>query len=150
MSGCATALYDDAMTWDKRATTRRAADWDDRSNPAPDAHVIYLGLVPEAEQAGASEAEPLRIGDRFLLKRGETLTFGRGERCNVIIRSDDLSRAHALLAFIPGMQGKLVLIDLESKSGCWVDGKQAPLFELTPGAEFALARTYRFRYQPAY
>ncbi len=135
------------MSWDKRATTRR------QGAPEPERaagmYIVYLGTVHEAAAAGVTDGASLRVGDAFRLLPGAAITFGRSELCEVTIQSDQLSRAHALITFLPGNGTELALVDLQSRNGTWVRDHEAPVHHVGPGAEFILARAFRFRCQPA-
>ena len=58
-----------------------------------------------------------------------------------------LSRVHAVLAFVPVAEGQLVLADLDSRNGTWVDDRPTSVSFLGLGEEFCLAKAYRFRFQ---
>jgi len=135
------------MSWDKRATTRRAG------TPAPDRaagmYIVYLGIATEAAAAGVSDGGALRVGDAFRLLPGVAITFGRSELCEVTIQSEQLSRSHALITFLPGDGTELALVDLKSRNGTWVESNDGPVHHVGPGAEFTLAKAFRFRCQPA-
>jgi pSer/pThr/pTyr-binding forkhead associated (FHA) protein len=72
--------------------------------------------------------------------------FGRGAECDVAINSGQLSRVHAMIAFVPVAEGRLLLIDADSRNGTWVNDQQTAVSYLDTGAEFTLARAYRFRF----
>jgi pSer/pThr/pTyr-binding forkhead associated (FHA) protein len=134
------------MSWDSKATVRRSGN-----EPARRAgmHVVYLGLTQDAQHQGITEAGELRVGDSFRLLPGAAITFGRGHLCEVTIPSEQLSRAHAMISFVPGDEVGLVLVDLRSRNGTWVKDRSASVHHLSSGAEFNLARAFRFRCQPA-
>ncbi len=111
------------------------------------ATLSYLGLDPEAETAGVPDAAPLRPGDLFHVAPGGVLSFGRGSECDVCIASGQLSRVHCLVAFVPVGEGRLVLVDLKSRNGTWVEGQSAPVANIAVGEVFTLARAYRFRFE---
>ena len=135
------------MSWDKRATTRRPGAPEPKR--AAGMYIVYLGIVGEAVSAGVTDAAALRVGDAFRLLPGAAITFGRSELCEVTIPSDQLSRAHALITFLPGSGTELALVDLRSRNGTWVREHQAPVHHVGPGGEFTLAKAFRFRCQPA-
>ena len=112
-------------------------------------YIVYVGLSDEAAKQGVDEPRGLRVGDSFRLLPGSAITFGRSRLCEVTIEDERLSRAHALLSFLPGDESKLMLVDLMSRTGTWVDGRSAPVQTIEPGAELVLAKSYRFRVQPA-
>jgi pSer/pThr/pTyr-binding forkhead associated (FHA) protein len=134
------------MSWDSRATVRRPGNAPSRGAGM---YIVYVGLTESAEGDGLDRPTSMRVGDSFRLLPGAAITFGRSELCEVTIPSQQLSRAHALISFVPGNGAELLLVDLGSRNGTWVDGRGAPVQRIQPGAEFTLARAYRFRVQPA-
>jgi hypothetical protein len=130
-------------SWDKRKTTRRSD-----STLVEQADLVYLGVVPDAAAEGVSDDCGLSVGDRLRLRRGHAYTIGRSALCDVILHCEQLSQVHALVSLLPGMDGSLALVDLQSTNGCWVEGETGPMHKLGPGDEFQLARAHRFRYQP--
>lgn len=110
------------------------------------AALAYLGVDEEAAAAGLGDGSPLRRGDVFHIMPGSVLWLGRGAECDVTIASAQLSRVHAVLAFVPVAEGQLVLADLDSRNGTWVDGQQTSISFLGVGEEFTLAKAYRFRF----
>lgn len=135
------------MSWDKRATTRRQGA--PKPERAAGMYIVYLGIVPEAAASGVTDAASLRVGDAFRLLPGAAITFGRSDLCEVTIPSDQLSRAHALITFLPGSGTELALVDLRSRNGTWMRDHAAPVHHVGPGGEFTLAKSFRFRCQPA-
>ena len=132
--------------WDKKATVRRPGNEPHRRSGV---YVVYLGLTDLAVHQSVAEPEDLRVGDSFRLLPGAAITFGRGRLCEITIGSEALSRAHAMISFAPGDDVGLVLVDLRSRNGTWVEGPSAPVHHLLPGSDFALAQTFRFRCQAA-
>ena len=49
----------------------------------------------------------------------KTITIGRGDRCNIVIDDNRVSRQHALLRIYP--LGKMEIVD-QSQNGTWVNG----------------------------
>ena len=135
------------MSWDKRATQRRPdAPVPRRSDGM---HIVYVGITEYATTAGIAEPHDLKIGDAFRLLPGAVITFGRSGLCEVTISSEEVSRAHALVSFLPGSQSHIALVDLDSRKGTWVGERTAPVQQLSAGAEFSIAKAFRFRCQPA-
>lgn len=132
------------MSWDKRATVRRPGNEARRDKGV---FIVYLGLTEQAQARGVPEPRSLRVGDSFRLLPGAAITLGRSELCEITVDTEQLSRAHALISFVPGPEPKLMLVDLLSRNGTWVEGNGAPAQSLDPGAVFSLAQAYRFRVQ---
>jgi pSer/pThr/pTyr-binding forkhead associated (FHA) protein len=112
-------------------------------------NIVYVGLTEYAVASGIGEPDDLNIGDAFRLLPGAVITFGRSGLCEVTISSDDVSRAHAMVSFLPGSQSRIALIDLDSRKGTWVGERTVPVQQLAAGAEFSIAKAFRFRCQPA-
>jgi protein-tyrosine phosphatase len=110
------------------------------------ASVVYVGVEPTAAAAGVSDASPLRHGDVFHIMPGKVIWLGRGDECDITINSGQLSRVHALLAFVPVAEGRLLLADADSRNGTWIDDEQTTVSYLAIGTEFTLAKAYRFRF----
>jgi FHA domain/Cyclin-dependent kinase inhibitor 3 (CDKN3) len=110
------------------------------------AALVYVGVDEDALNAGLKDGSPLREGDVFHVVPGKVLWLGRGGECDVCIASSQLSRVHAVVAFVPVAEGQLVLADLDSRNGTWVGDEQTSVSFLGLGDEFTLARAFRFRY----
>lgn len=110
------------------------------------ATLTYVGLEENAERAGLRDA-PLRPGDAFHVSPGGALSIGRGTENDVTIASAQLSRVHCLLLFSPAMDDHLVVADLDSRNGTWIDGREVATGFLTPGEDVVLARAFRFRFE---
>jgi len=111
------------------------------------ATVQYLGVAPEAAAAGVGDGAPLRQGDLFYIMPGRVLLLGRSADCDITISSSQLSRVHALAAFVPAAEGQLVVADLGSRNGTWIGDEPSPVAFLGPGEQFSLARAYLFRFE---
>ncbi len=136
--------YQLPVAWDKRATVRRGDTVEFRGT-----YIVYLGLTDHARSMCIGEPPRLNAGDAFRLLPGAAITFGRSELCEVTIASTHVSRAHALIAFVPGGNNYMALFDLQSRSGSWVGGRNRPLHLISDGSEFSLGKAFRFRCQPA-
>lgn len=106
----------------------------------------FVGVDEEAARAGVS-AGLLRPGDVFHLVPGASLTIGRSGACDVSIASSQLSRVHTLVAFVPVADRHLVVADLDSRNGTWIDDRECAVCFLAPGQSFALARAFRFCFE---
>jgi hypothetical protein len=67
---------------------------------------------------------------RFPLEEGSELTVGAAARCAVRLSAPDVSRAHALLT---NRGGKIIVLDLGSTNGTYVNGKRIKEAEMGPG-----------------
>jgi hypothetical protein len=67
---------------------------------------------------------------RFPLSEGSELMVGVAAHCTVRLNAVDVSRAHALLTC---QRGKVVVLDLGSTNGTFVNGRRVKETELQPG-----------------
>ena len=111
------------------------------------ATISYLGLTPEARDADVAVGAPLNDGDLFHILPGGSMTLGRDPYCDVSVQSSQLSRLHTLLAYVAVAEGQLMVADLGSRNGTWVDGEQTQVRFLATGETFSLARAYLFRFE---
>lgn len=89
------------------------------ARPLPVLHVVH-------------HPDPARIGARVLLSPGEQLTLGRRREDLGAGMLDDphLSRKHASLAWLGS---GVVVTDLDSRNGVWVNGQRVGRTSLAPG-----------------
>jgi len=106
----------------------------------------YVGLEERAMRAGIRDA-PLRPGDVFHISPGGALSLGRGSENDVVIASAQLSGVHCLVLFSPAMDDHLVVADLDSRNGTWVETAEVATGILAPGEDLVLARAFRFRFE---
>jgi protein-tyrosine phosphatase len=111
------------------------------------ATISFVGVDADALAAGVPPAAPLREGDLFHVMPGYGIWLGRGAECDVTLASTQLSRLHAMIAFVPVAEMRLVLVDLNSRNGTWIGDEQINVHFLETGDEFTLARAYRFRFE---
>ncbi len=111
------------------------------------ATLSFVGVDEVAQTAGVPSPAPLRPGDLFHILPGRGIWLGRGGECDVTLVSTQLSRLHAFVAYVPVAEGRLVLVDLNSRNGTWVDESEISVHFLETGDEFTLARAYRFRFE---
>ncbi len=111
------------------------------------ATLTFLGTDEDALSAGVPAPTPLRAGDVFHVMPGKGIWVGRGAECDITLASTQLSRLHAMLAYVPVADMRLVLVDLNSRNGTWIDEGQISVHFLETGDEFTLARAYRFRFE---
>jgi diguanylate cyclase (GGDEF)-like protein len=85
------------------------------------------------------------FGEMYKLK-GERSTLGRGERTDIRVLDDGVSREHAA---IEREGGKMVLVDLGSTNGTFCNGGRVTRHDLTDGDKISIGATtiLRFTYQ---
>jgi diguanylate cyclase (GGDEF)-like protein len=78
--------------------------------------------------------------------KGERSTLGRGERTDIRVLDDGVSREHAA---IEREGGKMVLVDLGSTNGTFCNGGRVTRHDLTDGDKISIGATtiLRFTYQ---
>jgi len=69
-------------------------------------------------------------GRTFTLKEGQTLVIGRGQESETELKDPHASRKHCLLSV---ENGAFIVVDQESASGTFVNGKQVKRHVLQPG-----------------
>ncbi|MBX3248196.1 MAG: sigma 54-dependent Fis family transcriptional regulator [Myxococcales bacterium] len=75
---------------------------------------------------------------RCIALDGRSLVLGSARDVDVTITDRHVSQRHCRLE---PTRGGVVLRDLGSRNGCWVDGQRVALIELAPGATFRIGRT---------
>ena len=85
------------------------------------------------------------FGEMYKLK-GERSTLGRGERTDIRVLDDGVSREHSA---IERDGGKMVLVDLGSTNGTFCNGGRVTRHDLTDGDKISIGATtiLRFTYQ---
>jgi diguanylate cyclase (GGDEF)-like protein len=106
--------------------------------------------VSPAPRAGGPSAYLVVIsgpsfGEMYKLK-GERSTLGRGERADIRVLDDGVSREHAA---IERDGGKMVLVDNGSTNGTFCNGTRVKRHDLTDGDKISIGATtiLRFTYQ---
>ena len=107
--------------------------------------------VTPAPRAGGGPSAYLVVisgpsfGEMYKLK-GERSTLGRGERTDIRVLDDGVSREHAA---IERDGGKMVLVDLGSTNGTFCNGGRVTRHDLTDGDKISIGATtiLRFTYQ---
>ena len=107
--------------------------------------------VTPAPRAGGGPSAYLVVisgpsfGEMYKLK-GERSTLGRGERTDIRVLDDGVSREHAA---IERENGKMVLVDLGSTNGTFCNGGRVTRHDLTDGDKISIGATtiLRFTYQ---
>ncbi|MHC4550288.1 MAG: FHA domain-containing protein [Planctomycetota bacterium] len=65
-------------------------------------------------------------GDRIPLRQGHTYTLGRGRKSDIVVHDRTCSRLHARIHVNPVRIQELVLEDLHSRNGTYLDGDPVP------------------------
>ncbi len=86
------------------------------------------------------------FGQMINLEEKKKVVFGRGEECDVVIENQLLSRKHCMVI---NEEGKIVLQDLGSTNGTYVDGKRVEKTVLKSGQRVFLGDicAFKFAYQ---
>ncbi len=106
---------------------QRAYEWSQSANDHDADTISMQGFRPRngrlVMQLTGDEVRSL------MLRQGHTL-IGRSTLCDVRIDTSTVSRRHALISYSPDA---VVLVDLNSTNGTFVDGRQIRRHELQPG-----------------
>ena len=115
-------------------TTHNASPTLETPKTAPKGASPYLVVI-----AGPSFGEMYRL-------RGDRVVVGRGDRTDVRIVDDGISREHVA---VQREGGKVVLVDLGSTNGTYCNGMRVPRQELTDGDKISIgaATILKFTYQ---
>jgi two-component system, cell cycle response regulator len=115
-------------------TTNNSAPTLETPKAAPQGANAYLVVI-----AGPS------FGETYKLK-GDRLVLGRGDRTDVRIVDDGVSREHSA---VQREGGKVVLVDLGSTNGTFCNGLRVPRQELTDGDKISIGAStiLKFTYQ---
>lgn len=107
----------------------RTQDQTVRNQPPPEAATVRVSESPRAggrawRLVGANDvaaAVDFTVQEAALLESESGLLIGRSARANYVIEHDSISRNHARFLI---ERGTLLLEDLDSMNGTWVDGKK--------------------------
>jgi diguanylate cyclase (GGDEF)-like protein len=85
------------------------------------------------------------FGEMYKLK-GERAVLGRGDRADIRVVDDGVSREHAA---VERHDGKLVLVDLKSTNGTFLNGERVPRKDLSDGDKISIGSNtiLKFTYQ---
>ncbi len=83
------------------------------------------------------------VGKMFKVSPGEML-IGRAASCDIPLDDDGVSRKHARLLCKPN--GSVLLLDLGSTNGTWVEGQRIDLKELCDGDRLQIGSTTILKY----
>ena len=78
------------------------------------------------------------LGGVYRLEEGSVLSLGRAQENDVVVEDLDVSRHHCTFAFV---RGRVILTDLKSTNGTFVDGKQVSKTILDGPAKITLGAT---------
>jgi diguanylate cyclase (GGDEF)-like protein len=121
------------------------------ARPADDTTLNSAPSVTPAPRAGTGPSAYLVVisgpsfGEMYRLK-GERSVLGRGERADIRVLDDGVSREHAA---IERDGGKMVLVDQRSTNGTYCNGARVQRHDLTDGDKISIGATtiLRFTYQ---
>ena len=111
-------------------------------NSAPVGKLVRTGQGPSAYLLVISGPS---FGEMYKLK-GERSVLGRGEKTDIRMLDDGISREHAA---IERDGGKMVLVDLKSTNGTFCNGGRVVRQDLTDGDKISIGATtiLKFTYQ---
>jgi diguanylate cyclase (GGDEF)-like protein len=104
-------------------TTHNAAPTLDAPKTAPRGSSAYLVVI-----AGPSFGEMYRL-------RGDRVVLGRGDKADIRVVDDGISREHAA---VQREGGKVVIVDLGSTNGIYWNGARVPRQELADGDKISI------------
>jgi hypothetical protein len=124
------------------ARARSPGSTDDRDGPDDhgprfDQTAVFVVPVVESPRATLREIRPDGSSQSFVVD-GRPLTIGRGRDNGLVLEDSRASRHHAR---IYGRQGALVLSDLGSTNGCWVNDRRVQEMALGEGDRIRLGDT---------
>src|SRR5690349_14137934 len=101
--------------------------------------------VPQGPSAYLVVIAGPSFGEMHKLK-GDRAVLGRGERADIRVLDDGVSREHAA---VERDGGKMVLVDLSSTNGTFWNGKRVSRQDLTDGDKISIGATtvLKFTYQ---
>ncbi|HUU01902.1 MAG TPA: FHA domain-containing protein [Myxococcota bacterium] len=108
---------------------------------SPLAFIEYLGQRELTE--GTTATVVFEAGARFEIATGQRLIIGRGKGADILIQSNRIARAHAAVFLLN--DHRLVVVDLETTNGTYVNGEARPVSFLASGDEFWLGDLFGFR-----
>ncbi len=120
-----------------RTGSRGRADGDEAPRPPADTTAVFILPVVDAPRATLREIRPDGSSQSFLVE-GRPLTIGRGTDNGLVLRDSRASRHHAR---IYGRQGALLLSDLGSTNGSWVNDRRVQEIALGEGDRIRIGDT---------
>jgi len=105
------------------------------------AHIEYLGHRQLTE--GTTCNVEFEVGARFEVASGQRLIIGRGKTADVFVHSNRIARAHAAVFMLN--EERMVVVDLETTNGTYVNGEAGAVSFLAPGDEFWVGDLFGFR-----
>jgi pSer/pThr/pTyr-binding forkhead associated (FHA) protein len=117
--------------------------------------LVYRGRL-DSERFSPSVAtgpQPeLKDGAAFVLPSGGRLLIGRLPTCEIWVQSNRVSKVHALVSLMYGddrNDERLIVADLNTTNGTWVEGQRGRVFLIAPDRELLVANLFRFIFRKA-
>jgi len=105
------------------------------------AHIEYLGHRQLTE--GTTCNVEFEVRARFEVAPGRRLIIGRGKTADVVVHSNRVARAHAAVFMLN--EERLVVVDLQTTNGTYVNGEARAVSFLGMGDEFWVGGLFGFR-----
>lgn len=119
------------------ASRDRAKDEDEDARPRVDQTAIFVVPAVESPRATLREVRPDGSTQSFVVD-GRPLTIGRAPDNGLVVQDSRASRYHAR---IYGRQGALLLADLGSTNGSWVNDRRVQEIALGEGDQIRIGDT---------
>ncbi len=116
-------------------------DDDDKTTVKPLAELV--ADAAESQTAYLIVLSGKAVGKMFRVKPGEML-IGRSSACDIFLEDDGVSRKHAQL--VCGPEGAVVLRDMGSTNGTWVEGERVAAKELRDGDRLQIGSATILKY----
>lgn len=115
--------------------TDRNAPHPDRTGSQPDPNDSHPDRPSAAPPACLVIDQGGRWSDVYRLHRGQTAVLGRSSDCDIVVRTEGVSRRHSEVYFDPS-SGAWMVKDLGSRNGTFLDGKAVSQPTKLSGGQF--------------
>ncbi|OKL48526.1 hypothetical protein BSR28_02225 [Boudabousia liubingyangii] len=102
------------------------------------ARAMNSGAAPAFDRVASSSHPLLQVGDHLWRLINDVTVIGRGAEADVILDDSSVSRKHAEIRITPGA---ILLTDLSSTNGTFVEGHRITACQLVDGNEITFGRT---------